>query len=313
MDKSLFRIPQIEVFDIVDQKTGSPNLLFRNSNEKFATVLKWDSLELNDLSFWRSIANRINTLLYNRLKFEDKYYTTKDELLDFIDTNFPKYTPQEKLNIVLAYFSGLTRFEGQRLKIDIDRDILEKEIWRRFYFDNSDEFLFYIENLKEQGLVSYDTAGNSYISFRITLAGLTSLIKINEQKNSRICFVAMSFDKELEYVYDQAILPALTETGFIPYIVRNDHVESDRTINDAIIAGIKKARFTIADFTQHKAGVYFEAGYALGRGQKVIYTCQNEEISKAHFDTRNFQHIVWNNTDDLRQQLIDKIEVFIKD
>jgi len=192
-------------------------------------------------------------------------------------------------------------------------DIIKKEILRRFYFDNSDEFLFYIENLKEQGLVSYDTAGNSYISFRITLAGLTALLKINEQKNSRICFVAMSFDKELEYVYDQAILPALTETGFIPYIVRNDHVESDRTINDAIIAGIKKARFTIADFTQHKAGVYFEAGYALGRGQKVIYTCQNVEISRAHFDTRNFQHIVWDNPEDLRLKLIDKIEAFIKD
>jgi nucleoside 2-deoxyribosyltransferase len=86
-----------------------------------------------------------------------------------------------------------------------------------------------------------------------------------------------------------------------------------KTINDAIIAGIKKSRFTIADFTQHKAGVYFEAGYALGRGQKVIYTCRADEIANAHFDTRNYQHIVWENSEDLKQKLIDKITAFVLD
>ena len=63
----------------------------------------------------------------------------------------------------------------------------------------------------------------------------------------------------------------------------------------------------------YKAGVYFEAGYALGRGQKVIYTCKKDDISNAHFDTRNYQHIVWETADDLKQKLIDKINAFVLD
>ena len=147
----------------------------------------------------------------------------------------------------------------------------------------------------------------------ITVEGLTALAKINEQKNSRYCFVAMSFDSTLKSAYSQAIAPAIRETGFLPLIVSEEHVESDKTINDAILAGIKKARFTIADFTQHRPGVYFEAGYALGRGQKVIYTCREDDIKNAHFDLRNNQHILWRESEDFKKKLVDKIEAFIKE
>ena len=66
------------------------------------------------------------------------------------------------------------------------------------------------------------------------------------------------------------------------------------------------------DFTKNKHGVYFEAGYALGRGQKVIYTCREDSIEDAHFDIRNYQHLVWKDGEDLKMKLMDKIEVFIK-
>jgi hypothetical protein len=36
-------------------------------------------------------------------------------------------------------------------------------------------------------------------------------------------------------------------------------------------------------------------------------------MSKAHFDIRNYQHIVWKESSDLKQKLIDKIEAFIED
>jgi len=76
----------------------------------------------------------------------------------------------------------------------------------------------------------------------------------------------MSFDTEMIKIYNEWIELSIRESDFEPYIVFNQHPESDVTINDAILAGIKKAKFTIADFTYHKSGVYFEAGYALGRG-----------------------------------------------
>ena len=115
-------------------------------------------------------------------------------------------------------------------------------------------------------------------------------------------------------IYYDGIKFAIESTGFVPLIIRDENLPSDVTINDGIIAGIKKSSFIIADFTQNKSGVYFEAGYALGRGLKVIYTCKNEheETSKLHFDTNHYQHILWDDIEDLKNKLINKIEAFIK-
>ena len=82
-------------------------------------------------------------------------------------------------------------------------------------------------------------------------------------------------------------------------------------IKERVVGRIKKAKFTIANFTRHKGGVYFESGYALGRGQQVIYTCKSDDIENAYFDTRGFQHIVWETTTDLKKQLINKINAVI--
>lgn len=313
MNKDLFKVQDFNVFEIQDNETGWSFFLFKSTDESFMTSLKYDPFKINDDNFWLSLIEKIKTILYNRVQFEDKIYETKEELISFIDSNCAKYHPQEKLNNVLEYISGLTKYDGESIDIDVTKDISVTEVWRKYYFDNEKEFLFYLENLKSQGLVSYEKTKGYIERLKITLTGLTALIKINEQKVSRYCFIAMSFDESLRYVYNEAILPALLATGFIAYIVNNEHVASEMTINDAIIAGIKKAHFTIADFTQHKAGVYFEAGYALGRGQKVIYTCRQDEISKAHFDTRNYQHIVWETSADLKQMLIDKINAYVLD
>ena len=212
---------------------------------------------------------------------------------------------------MLEYLYKRTSYDGQVLDLDLQSELFDTEVWRKYYLLNSDEFEFYIKNLKNQGLISYKDAKYVLVQLYITLDGLTKIIAQQESENSRECFVAMSFDDTLKSIYTNAIQPAIIETGFLPIIISNVNVESDKTINDAIIAGIKKAQFVIADFTMHKAGVYFEAGYALGRGLKVIYTCKKEDIDKAHFDTRNFQHIVWETPEELKYKLIDKIKAFI--
>jgi len=135
--------------------------------------------------------------------------------------------------------------------------------------------------------------------------------KLKHYEKASISSKKVSFDKDCG-AKSESSSKCGRESDFEPYIVFNQHPESDVTINDEILAGIKKAKFTIADFTYHKAGVYFEAGYALGRGQKVIYTCREDNIGTAHFDTRNYQHLVWKDGADLKKKLMDKIEVFIK-
>ena len=69
-----------------------------------------------------------------------------------------------------------------------------------------------------------------------------------------------------------------------------------------IIARIKESRFVVADVTQHRNGVYFEGGYAMGMGLPVIWMCHQDDLQKMHFDTSHLNHIVWSDLADLREE-----------
>ncbi|MFC1886373.1 hypothetical protein ACFLZM_04890, partial [Thermodesulfobacteriota bacterium] len=64
-------------------------------------------------------------------------------------------------------------------------------------------------------------------------------------------------------------------------------------IDDEIIAQIRRSRFIVADFTGHRGGVYYEAGFAKGLGLEVIWTCNKNDIDKLHFDIRQYNCIDW--------------------
>jgi hypothetical protein len=260
--------------------------------------------------------DKLISIIINGVEFSTNVYD-KVQLKALIDKHYIVLPPEAKLNSILNYMISHTSYDGQYIKID-GPDADEAVA---MYFANPVEWWFYFSSAIEQGLIKAD-ATDEYVNqfeqtpiyeYGLTVKGLTRLIDANEGQDSKYCFVAMAFDVGLNNIYIEAIEPAIVETGFIPLRVDRVHIQSDRTINDEIIAGIKKSKFVIADFTKHKNGVYFEAGYALGRGQKVIYTCREDEMSKAHFDIRNYQHIVWTDINDFREKLINKIEAFIKD
>jgi hypothetical protein len=118
-------------------------------------------------------------------------------------------------------------------------------------------------------------------------------------------FVAMSFDAEMEAVYHDAIAPAVQAAGYRP--VRADVVDHIDNITDRIIAEIRKSRFVVADFTGHKGGVYFEAGYARGRDLPVFWCCREEEAGDIHFDIRQFNFLFWKTPEELQSRLKDRI------
>jgi nucleoside 2-deoxyribosyltransferase len=124
------------------------------------------------------------------------------------------------------------------------------------------------------------------------------------------CFVAMSFDSALNEIYDLGIRAALVECKFVP--VRLDFVQHNEKICDKILAEIRRSQLTIADFTLQRAGVYFEAGFAMGLGRQVIWTCRQDDIDNLHFDTRQYNHVVWTSADNLRERLIDRIQATIR-
>lgn len=128
-------------------------------------------------------------------------------------------------------------------------------------------------------------------------------------------FVAMWFDASMRDAYDNGIAPAIRDAGFEP--LRIDGKQHNNKIDDEIIAEIRRSRFVVADFTQGAAGarggVYYEAGFAHGHNIPVIFTCAAASLGDVHFDTRQFNHIVWTDAADLRKQLAHRISATIGD
>ena len=108
-----------------------------------------------------------------------------------------------------------------------------------------------------------------------------------------------------------AIKQALTECGYKPLIIDEIHVESDLTINDAIIRQIRSSKFLVADFTGQRHRVYFKSGFAFGMGKQVIYMCEKEDFDNSHFDTNHYSHIVYEDLHQLKTMLEDKIQAWI--
>lgn len=274
-----------------------------------------DDFEKDHYQFLDQYDYLLKGFLYNGIWLPSLKKGDKESLTELIaNTYYPK-TPQEKLDNLFEYIYKMQAYDGEVIEFRNTTFLNDDGEWNKLYFKKIEELIFYINQLHTQGLAEVSNNSLSFpFDISLTLEGLKYANKIIEGKESNICFVAMSFDESLNYIYTDAIQKAIVETGFTPLIIKNEHLDSDMTINDGILAGIKKAKFMIADFTQNKRGVYFEAGYALGRGQKVIYTCKDEptEVKELHFDTNHYQHILWKDAEDLKQKLIDKIEVFIK-
>ncbi len=160
---------------------------------------------------------------------------------------------------------------------------------------------------------SSDTSlyGQVHREFLITVDGWTRLEEIESSvpAPSTQAFVAMWFDTELEDAWDNGIRKGIEDAGYTP--VRIDEKEHNDKICDLIIAEIRRSRFVVADFTHGdtgaRGGVYFEAGFAGGLGLDVIYTCRQDQKDKIHFDTRQYNHILWRDSTDLREKLSNRI------
>jgi len=301
--------PNLKYFEhkIQDEKFGKRGFQwFYPYSEKVLLVVEGELFE--DQSYWDYNRVAIFYLIENGIwpsgKLVDK------QLLEVLISSsaIPK-TPLDKINEILYFISTNQKHFGERFNVNRkEYDNLK----RKLGLVDPNELEGIIREAAKSGLLEIKIDDDGGMVVILSLKGWELADKRNKEKQSNFAFVAISFDSEMIQIFKDWIEPAIRESGFEAHIVLDQHSESDVTINDSILAGIKKSKFTIADFTHHKAGVYFEAGYALGRGQKVIYTCQEDHIESAHFDTRNYQHLVWKDGADLKKKLMDKIEVFIK-
>ncbi len=274
---------------------------------------QWPS---ND-EFFKTNRHIFCALLLNDNWFEDERntYITMEKLKELLRSkSFPR-SPEEKIESLFLKLISFQEEDGQWVKFE--SDYYDNQLWKILYFKSVKELNYYVEALAnirfiDAKFAQYKERSGLLDSYRITFDGLNYYLKItSEGDNSNKCFVAMSFKPETSEIR-QAIKEALEETDFVPILIDEQNVDSDKTINDEIIANLKKCKFCIADFTFHSNGVYFESGFALGQGKKVIYTCRQDEFSDAHFDIRALQHIIYDTPADLKLKLKNKIEAWIK-
>jgi hypothetical protein len=221
------------------------------------------------------------------------------ESLKEIPASLPNYSPREKQVILLQNIERKTEYPGQRVELNYLDD------FPLAWATGKDEFFYYITSLKDRGLLSADMA-MGLCDVIITADGWDYL----EQHERRIeertqAFVAMSFSDDLKSIWEGPIYRAIKKAGYKPYRV-DAEPHSDR-IDVKIISEIKNSRFVVADVTEQKRGVYFEAGYALGMGLPVIWCVKKEDLENIHFDTRQYNHIIWETENDFEDQLYNII------
>lgn len=155
-----------------------------------------------------------------------------------------------------------------------------------------------------------------YSEYVVTPGGHARIDELDQRgSNANQAFVAMWFHQDMDDAYTNGIAPAIRDAGYEP--IRIDEKDHNDKIDDRIIAEIRRSRFVVADFTHGKTGVrggvYYEAGFAHGLNIPVIFTCQKDIGNEIHFDTRQFNHIFWENVGELRKRLSQRISATIGD
>lgn len=230
-----------------------------------------------------------------------------------IEAQIPR-TPKNKLDNLILFLFDHQEFPGK--EIDIKSGMNWIFILNKLYFKNQQEYWFYLNTLKDKGLINLiDTTGkigSDAVNIKLTFQGLEFVINLQENsERSNNCFIAMSFSDTTIQIRE-TIKKTVRELGYDPLLVDELLYDSEMTINDAIISNIKKSKFLIADFTDQKHGVYFEVGFALGLKRPVIYTCLKKDFELTHFDINHYPHIVYNDLNDLEIRLKNKIQAWIE-
>ncbi len=228
------------------------------------------------------------------------FYITKENI-EFFKT-IPTPSVGERAEKLLKYLAKKINYGISReiVPLSEDWDLLSAS-WSKDY----SEVIYLLDGYLIDGKSYLEKDGNSYL---ISPKGWDFLESIKYSKtDSQEVFVAMWFKSSMEEIYEHAIKGAIQETKY--KAVRIDKHPHNNQIIDEILAGIRRCKFMIADFTGNRGGVYYEAGFAKGLGKEVIWTVEETSLNKVHFDNKQYNFIQWNRNamDDFKQKLVARI------
>jgi hypothetical protein len=223
------------------------------------------------------------------------------EFADFdrVEVSSPRTIPERAAKLLQA-IKRRTHYFGETVPLKPETD------YTLAYARNSNEFMSFARYIRDRGWAVLDIDSFSP-NFTLTAAGFAEIEgRDRARTESDQAFVARYFDASLDDAYEQGIKPAIEDSGFLPIPVNAREYNGD--IVDQIMVEIRKSRFVVADTTGHRGGVYFEAGFALGLGIEVIFSCKKDHFDKSHFDVNHMNHIIWQTSDDLRTQLARRVQ-----
>lgn len=146
--------------------------------------------------------------------------------------------------------------------------------------------------------------------FRLTYKAYERLQELRKTTDSKQAFVAMWFDPQMDSAF-KAIKEACEHENFKYKAYRVDNDQHNENITNKIIAEIRRSKFLIAELTGNRGGVYWEAGFAYGLGKEVIYCMRkadfDDPLTSPHFDVKQIAFILWEDEEDLKKKLIDRI------
>lgn len=207
--------------------------------------------------------------------------------------------PLEVLDLLMLYCGKkATRFNVGITVPKIDIPLL--------YVHDDNDMQALLEMAQELEYIDqYHSEQNNYV-FTLKVKGWDRIIQLRKVRpESKQVFVAMSFNNKLDEIYHQGIAKAVEQCGLIP--IRIDLVDFNDEIISNVLSRINQSRFLIADYTDNRPGVYFETGYAIGRGLPVIYCCRESDKGYIHFDINHYKFIHWIDVSDFKTELVKRI------
>lgn len=212
---------------------------------------------------------------------------------------------------LLKYIQKVTPYPGQEFVFRASG--YSMEMLAHTESVDSKELLWLLNALIEKNWLELTRASIGSRRVTITPDGYTYLASLADLESVNVAssqvFIAMWFHTSLDDALNNGIRPAIKDAGY--NALRIDDLEHLDKVDDRIIEEIERSRFVVADFTQEKCGarggVYYEAGFARGRDIPVIPTCRHDAIGLVHFNTRQYNHVVWEDPEQLRVKLTKSI------
>ncbi|MBZ0222577.1 MAG: hypothetical protein IT467_00440 [Dokdonella sp.] len=216
--------------------------------------------------------------------------------VDRLEESWRQRSVSEKQDALLLALAKMSKYPGY--PVPLVRECDHVLAWCEL----EEEFDYHLQTLTDRGLIAAPTMDPEWT---ITPAGWDRIAEIGSKAHvsTDLVFVAMAFDPTLAEVWTDGLRPGISAAGYRPERVDTEH--HNGRIDDRIMSMIRKARFVVVDVTLQNCGAYFEAGFALGLDRPVIWTIR--EGDKMHFDTRQFNHIIWSTPADLRERIRDRI------